>query len=103
LVDQYGCSFKADAKHEDLSLISSETFKLPGELSARLKAVCDQIYDGVGFQIVRGFNSEKYTAQQNAIIFAGIGAHICPERGFVDRWGNVISKAVSIHRGRPRD
>jgi hypothetical protein len=77
--------------HEDLSIISAETFKLPSELSTRLKAVCDQVYDGVGFQIVRGLKPEKYTARQNAIIYAGIGAHICPERGFVDRWGNVIS------------
>lgn len=44
----------------------------------------------MGFQIVRGLDPSSYTAEQNAIIFAGIAAHVAPIRGFLDYDHEVV-------------
>ncbi|KAF2746993.1 Clavaminate synthase-like protein [Sporormia fimetaria CBS 119925] len=71
------------AGHE-MSSISTETFALPHGLSSRLREVSNQCYRGIGFQVLRGLDPSQYTAKQNAIVYAGIAAHIAPRRGFLD-------------------
>ncbi|KAK3075905.1 hypothetical protein LTR53_000334 [Teratosphaeriaceae sp. CCFEE 6253] len=80
-----GATRSFEAKYDDLSAISSSTFELPEELSLRLKRISDQLYHGVGFQIIRGLDPSGYTPVQNLTIYAGLAAHICPQRGFVDQ------------------
>ncbi|KAK3071572.1 hypothetical protein LTR53_008380 [Teratosphaeriaceae sp. CCFEE 6253] len=85
------------AKHDDLSTISSSTFELPEELSQRLRRTSDQLYKGVGFQIVRGLDPSGYTPVQNLTIYAGVTAHICPQRGFVDQaCKGVVAHVVNV-------
>ncbi len=74
-----------EAQSLDLSDISSETFKLPTELALRLRQVSNQVYNGIGFNIVHGLDPTKYTPEQNVAIYAGIAAHVAPQRGFLDR------------------
>lgn len=78
------------AQYEELASISASTFELPAPLSQRLRQIAGRLYDGVGFQIVHGLDSSKYTARQNIIIYAGVSAHICPQRGQVDIEGREV-------------
>ena len=70
--------------YETLSSISSSTFQLPAQLSSRLREVSDDVYNGLGFQVVRGIDPSEYSPRQSVILHAGLSAHICPERGYVD-------------------
>nr|RBQ90374.1 hypothetical protein FVER53263_08627 [Fusarium verticillioides] len=79
--------WKADDSGEnshDLTQVSTATFPLPIDLSRRLRHLSDNIYNGTGFQILSGLEPSQYSARQNVLLHAGISAHICPERGFVD-------------------
>lgn len=80
----------ATAKFEDLSAISASTFELPASFSRRLRKLSDQLYDGVGFQLIHGIDPGRYSPRQKIIVYAGVSSHICPQRGFVD----VIAKGV---------
>jgi len=89
-----------EVKHHDLSLLSASTFELPSSFSQRLRALSDQLYNGVGFQIIHGLDPSKYTPKQRIIVYAGISAHICPQRGFVDTKGKgVIAHIVNVQAG----
>jgi hypothetical protein len=76
-----------------LSDISAETFVLPHALVERLRQVSEQCYNGIGFKVIRGLDPSKYSPVQNAAIYAGIGAHVAPQRGFVD----IFFKSVIAH------
>ena len=90
-------SIKLKAKYEDLSSLSASTFELPVAFSQRLKKLSDQLYKGVGFQIIHGLDPMKYTPKQKIIVYAGVTAHICPQRGLVDTKGKgVIGKSITI-------
>ncbi|KAI4598072.1 hypothetical protein KJ359_003881 [Pestalotiopsis sp. 9143b] len=82
-----------EAEHEDLSAISSTTFKLPQLFSQRLRELSDQLYNGRGFQIIHGIDPTRYTPKQKIIVYSGITAHICPQRGFID----VAAKRAVAH------
>lgn len=69
----------------DLSEISPSTFILPKSLSTRFKQVSNQVYNGIGFNVIHGLDPARYTPEQNVIIYAGIAAHVAPQRGFLDR------------------
>ncbi|KAK3366716.1 hypothetical protein B0T24DRAFT_669195 [Lasiosphaeria ovina] len=82
-------------KHgENLAELTSSTFELPTEFSLRLRKLSDQLYRGVGFQIIHGLDPTKYTPRQKMIMYAGVTAHICPQRGSVDVAGKgVVARA----------
>lgn len=91
---------KFEANHDNLSDISASTFVLPASFSERLKKISDQIYRGVGFQIVRGLDPSKYTQRQSIIIYAGVSAHVFPQRGFVDVDAkDVVAHVVNVQAG----
>jgi len=91
-----------EAHSGDLSNISVETFSLPSSLSQSLKQVSTQCYTGIGFKIVRGIDPSRYTLEQNAAVYAGIAAHVAPQRGFVDRsYEGVLSHIVNVAGENP--
>jgi hypothetical protein len=55
--------------------ISRETFRLP-VLSHRLGAALHDLLEGRGFVQFRGFPVERYSVEQAAIAYLGIGAHL---------------------------
>lgn len=67
-----------------LSEISAESFVLPESLVEELRKISEQCYNGIGFKYIHGLDPSKYSEVQNAAIYAGIGAHVAPQRGFVD-------------------
>ncbi|MDB5825178.1 MAG: hypothetical protein JWR21_3882 [Herminiimonas sp.] len=61
-----GCTF-AD--------ISPETFCLP-EFAKRLTTILGELLTGRGFVVVRGFPVDRYSVEEVAIAYLGIGAHL---------------------------
>lgn len=82
-IDAALASFEAQSL--DLSQISPSTFILPESLATLFKQVTDQVYNGIGFNVIHGLDPARYTPEQNVIIYAGIAAHVAHQRGFLDR------------------
>ena len=58
-----------------LSDITPASFALPG-LGTRLSALLeDQLLDGPGFAVLRGLPVERYTIEQSAIAYLGLGSN----------------------------
>lgn len=81
---------KAEYGDDDLPKLSISTFKLPSEFSQRLRNLSDQLYKDVGFQLIHGLDPTKYTSKQKIIVYAGVTAHVCPQRGYVDVFGKSV-------------
>ncbi|KAL8375996.1 hypothetical protein RB595_007212 [Gaeumannomyces hyphopodioides] len=87
----------------DPASISPETFPLPAELRARLDGISATCYDGIGFTVLRGLDPEKYSEDDNALIFMGISANVATVRAFQDRKRgqvlcHVVNAAVKMER-----
>ncbi|KAK0387503.1 hypothetical protein NLU13_5815 [Sarocladium strictum] len=72
--------------------ISPETFPLP-TVQAELRRLSRELHHGHGFFVIRGINPDKYSREENIIIYAGISSHIAPIRGRQD----------SKYDGKPAD
>jgi hypothetical protein len=60
----------------DIAAITSHDFPLPA-LGARLKQVLnDNVLNGRGFALIRGFPVDRWTRRESAIAFFGIGSHL---------------------------
>ncbi|GKT95330.1 tfdA family taurine catabolism dioxygenase [Colletotrichum tofieldiae] len=66
-----------------LGEIGQETFPLPN-LHKTLRAISDEIHNGHGFKVVRGVPVDKYSREENVIIYAGVSSHVAPIRGRQD-------------------
>ena len=72
---------------------SVEAFPLP-TFAAKLKIILDKLEHGCGFALLRGLPRERYTDEDCALIYWGIGVHL----------GNPISQNARGHRlGHVRD
>ncbi|RAQ41831.1 hypothetical protein AFGD_001068 [Aspergillus flavus] len=65
---------------QPLELLSPATFPLPS-LHSVLRGVSDNIHKGTGFSLVRGIPVDRYSAEENMIIYVGISSHIGRMRG----------------------
>jgi hypothetical protein len=60
--------------------ISKNTFKLPQPLSEKLQNISTNVYNGTGFTVLRGIEPERYTEEENLLMFLGLSSHVAPER-----------------------
>ena len=60
---------------KNIGEIIKDDFTLP-TLAPRLATLKGTLMNGIGFEVIRGLPVEKYTQEQSATIFCGIGAHI---------------------------
>ncbi|KAI1312905.1 Clavaminate synthase-like protein [Xylaria venustula] len=74
----------------DGSDVNRENFPLP-ILGFRLRECAINIHRGSGVCIVRGLTSEKYSAEENTIIFLGISSHIGDQRGVQSSKGAMLT------------
>jgi hypothetical protein len=65
----------AKARGAAIPALSREDFPLPG-LAPRLAAMLDEVLDGRGFVLVRGFAIDRMPVQDAALAYWGIGAHL---------------------------
>ncbi|KAF1831548.1 Clavaminate synthase-like protein [Decorospora gaudefroyi] len=70
------------------SEISPETFNLSNaNLSTKLASLSQEIHHGTGVVVLRGLHTAKFNDEEAVIAFAGVCAHICPERA-TDSYAN---------------
>ncbi|KAK7698472.1 hypothetical protein SLS64_012464 [Diaporthe eres] len=70
--------------------VNATTFPLRA-LGPILESVAHNIHKGTGFSLLRGFNTQKYTDEDNLIIFLGLGSHIGSQRGAQNKSRVMIS------------
>ncbi|KAF4336467.1 family Taurine catabolism dioxygenase [Fusarium beomiforme] len=63
--------------------VGQQTFPLP-HLHDKLREISKEIHHGHGFKVIRGVPVDKFTREENLIIYAGIASHIAPIRGRQD-------------------
>ncbi len=72
-IDQAIVRFKASGAA--LGDISTHTFVLP-ELATRLQRILGDVLNGRGFVMLRGFDVSRYSTQEAAIAYLGIGTYL---------------------------
>ena len=86
------------AKHyltlgKDIGEITQADFSLP-TLTKRLATIKNELINGIGFGVLRGLDTNKYSQKESATIFCGIGTHL----------GNARSQNAAGHiLGHVRD
>lgn len=66
-----------------LGQINQETFPLL-QLHSILREISRELHFGHGFKVIRGLPVDKWTRQDNVIVYAGISSHIAAVRGRQD-------------------
>jgi hypothetical protein len=80
--------------------ITQETFPLP-ELHHELRRLSQELHLGHGFFVLRGLDVDKYTREENIIIYTGISSHIGSVRGRQDAY--FEGKRADVVVGHIRD
>ncbi|KAK0718698.1 hypothetical protein B0T21DRAFT_338425 [Apiosordaria backusii] len=81
--------------------LSRDTFPLSKELSERLRRVSQDCYNGRGFSLIRGISPDRFTDEENVLIFGGISSYIAPTRGFQDVHRELVTCHVLSEDMRP--
>ncbi|KAF4119674.1 Taurine catabolism dioxygenase TauD, TfdA family [Geosmithia morbida] len=68
-----------------LGYITRETFPLP-TLHAELRRLSRELHFGHGFFVLRGLDVDRYSRQENIIIYTGVSSHIGSIRGRQDAY-----------------
>ncbi|EAW10806.1 TauD/TfdA family dioxygenase [Aspergillus clavatus NRRL 1] len=71
-------SFKA--RGLSLGHVNQETFPLP-TLHSTLRELSGELHNGRGFFVLRGLDVDKYTREENIIIYTGVSSHVGSLRG----------------------
>ncbi|KAK5632818.1 hypothetical protein RRF57_008532 [Xylaria bambusicola] len=70
--------------------VSHENFPLP-VLGSQLRDCAVNIHRGNGICVVRGLAPEKYSAEDNTIIFLGLASYVADQRGMQNAKGAMLS------------
>lgn len=65
----------AKARGASIPRMSAEDFPLP-TLAGRIAGLLDELVDGRGFALVRGFDIRRHSIQDAALVYWGLGAHM---------------------------
>ncbi|MCC7274201.1 MAG: TauD/TfdA family dioxygenase [Alphaproteobacteria bacterium] len=78
----------------DIPEITPETFPLPG-MGATMRRLRDELLDGTGVVLLRGFPRERYTADEMARVYVGLGAHL--GEPIAQSWqGQLLGSVIDI-------
>ena len=78
----------------DIPEITRETFALPG-LGATMLRLRDELLDGRGVLLMRGFPRHRYSADEMARVYIGLGAHL--GRPISQSWqGQLLGSVIDI-------
>ncbi|CDM31865.1 hypothetical protein DTO013E5_1897 [Penicillium roqueforti] len=69
--------------NQPMETLDPSTFPLPN-LHSILRSASDNLHSGYGFTLIRGIPVERYSRQENMIIYVGISSHIAAIRGRQD-------------------
>ena len=92
---------KVAAHNRPIVEINKNNFPLP-LLGPRLKKLSTQLIDGIGFALLRRIPVERYSVQQAASMFYGIGAHLGNAR-MQNASGHVLGHVcdLNMHSDEP--
>jgi len=79
---------------QNMSLINQTTVPLP-LLSNELDRRRRQLHTGCGLALFRGLDPERFTRQENVVIFAGLSAHMFQKRGY-QAAGKILGTEMKI-------
>jgi hypothetical protein len=65
----------AEARCDDVLDVTRADFPLP-TLGSRLEATADRLVNGDGVALLRGWPVERFTREQNEIVYWGVGMHL---------------------------
>ncbi|WP_374440660.1 TauD/TfdA family dioxygenase [Stella sp.] len=78
----------------DIPEITTETFPLPG-MGATMLRLRDELLDGRGVVLMRGFPRERYSADEMARIYVGLGVHL--GRPVAQSWfGQLLGSVIDV-------
>ncbi|KAK6526001.1 hypothetical protein TWF281_011042 [Arthrobotrys megalospora] len=106
--DQYAIELTKEHKEEliaalttfqerncDLLDINRKNFHLP-TLGKVLEKVSERVYDGEGFVLLRGFNPEALTEEENIILASGVSAYVGGKFGRQSPTGSMITHLTTL-------
>jgi hypothetical protein len=68
-------------------------------LGKELDKVCQDVYEGRGFSIVRGLEPEDYELEDLTVIYLGISSYVAERRGKQDQRGSMLSGSFHSRGG----
>ncbi|BBK30106.1 hypothetical protein STHU_07400 [Allostella humosa] len=78
----------------DIAQITRESFPLP-TMGATLSRLQDELLDGTGVVLMRGFPRERYSSDEMARIYVGLGVHL--GRPVAQSWfGQLLGSVIDI-------
>ena len=78
----------------DIPEITRETFVLPS-MAAKMAALRDELLDGRGVVLMRGFPRHRYSADEMARVYIGLGAHL--GQPIAQSWqGQLLGSVIDI-------
>ncbi|KAI5784319.1 hypothetical protein FPQ18DRAFT_418225 [Pyronema domesticum] len=84
--------------NQSISAVGRSTFPL-ATLGPRLMLLANKLYGesrGLGFFILRGLNPDRYTAEENVILYAGISSYLSSHRGKQDEKNNMLLHLIDL-------
>ncbi|OTA89507.1 hypothetical protein M434DRAFT_106935 [Hypoxylon sp. CO27-5] len=73
--------------------ITKATFPLP-QLGKHLDQICQDVYHGRGFAIIRGLDPEAYSLEDLTLVYLGISSYIAERRGKQDQRGSMLLHVI---------
>lgn len=75
--------------------IDRENFPLPG-LGSLLREGSRELHFGRGFFVLRGIPVDKYTTEENIIIYTGVSSYVGDQRGRQEKRSSTDGKSVVL-------
>lgn len=79
----------------ELSQVKKTTFPLP-RLGKILGDLSLKIHTGRGFLVLKGFDPNAFTREDNVILYLGISSYIAEQRGRQSHDGSLISRSPPL-------
>lgn len=71
-----------------------EHFPLPQDVADKFRDLSDTVHNGRGFVVLRGLDPQKYTAEDNVLIYGGITSYISTDRSEMSRCSSVFTSDI---------
>lgn len=68
-----------------------EHFPLPQDVADKFRDVSDTVHNGRGFVVLRGLDPQKYTAEDNVLIYGGITSYVGTDRSEMSRRSFILA------------
>ncbi|KAF3932580.1 hypothetical protein ABW20_dc0106812 [Dactylellina cionopaga] len=74
--------------------IGQETFPLPN-LGPKLRGIAAEVHSGIGFTSIQGLDPEKYSDEENILMFLGVSSYIGKQTGVQGLEGNIFTHIMN--------